>query len=243
MKKLGLFGICMLLALSLVSAAALGEITHPMGPGQLGFDAVVISKTVSIRPTQNANAKAVKKLNYGEHLAVMSLGNGWCECYLSDTEGLSGYVLEDYLAVDPAYITTEEPTAVYAWQDRNAKKVGLLGRGETFPIIRMEGDWLLISLRGAAGWILRPSGEATGTARLSTSNVRTRAERYFISTVAWADGERVTSELLKEFYVFVDFDASAREWLVTFDSRKNSEYKFIVDDNTGEVREFEPSYG
>ena len=97
MKRIG---ICLFLALTLVCGIAFGEITRPMGPGQLGFDAVVISKNISIRPTQNANAKAVKKLNYGDHMAVMSLGNGWCECFLSETEGVSGYALEDYLLLD-----------------------------------------------------------------------------------------------------------------------------------------------
>ena len=240
MKKTG---ICLFLALILISAVAFGEITHPLGPGQLGYDAVIISKNISVRPTQNANAKAVKKMNYGEHMAVMSLGNGWCECYLSETEGLSGYVLEDYIVIDPAYITTEEPTPVYAWQAQNAKRVGLLGRGETFPIIRMEGDWLLISLRGAAGWILRPTGDPTGTARMRTADVRRRAENYLISLGAWADGGIVTSETLKDYYVFVEFDGTIGEWIVTFDSRKNNVLQFIVDDDTGEVRDYEPSYG
>ena len=240
MKKTG---ICLFLALILISAVAFGEITHPLGPGQLGYDAVIISKNISVRPTQNANAKAVKKMNYGEHMAVMSLGNGWCECYLSETEGLSGYVLEDYIVIDPAYITTEEPTPVYAWQAQNAKRVGLLGRGETFPIIRMEGDWLLISLRGAAGWILRPTGDPTGTARMRTADVRRRAENYLLSLGAWADGGIVTSETLKDYYVFVEFDGTIGEWIVTFDSRKNNVLQFIVDDDTGEVRDYEPSYG
>ena len=240
MKKVG---ICLFLVLCLISAVAFGEITKPIGSGQLGFDAVVISKNISIRPTQNANAKAVKKMNYGDHMAVMSLGNGWCECYLSETEGLSGYVLESYILIDPAYITTEESTPVYAWQDQNAKRVGLLGRGETFPIIRMEGDWLLISLRGAAAWILRPSGDPTGTARMKTSEVRWRAENYLLSTGAWVNGVRVTSESLKDYYVFVEFDDTSREWLVTFDSHKTEEFKFVVDDYTGEVREYQESYG
>jgi hypothetical protein len=233
MKKIGL---CLVLVFCLITTVAFGEIIHPMGAGQLGFDAVVISKNISIRPTMNANAKAVTRLNYGDHLAVMSLGNGWCECYLSETEGVSGYVLEDYILIDPAYITTEESTPVYAWQAQNAKRVGLLGRGETYPIIRMEGNWILISLRGAAGWILRPTGDYTGTARMRTADVRKKAEKYLLSRGYWADGVRVTSEALKEYYVFVEFDANTREWLVTFDSRKNDVFEIIVDDYTGEAR-------
>ena len=240
MKKTG---ICLFLALVLLSAAALGEITRPIGPGQFGYDAVVISKTVSIRPEQNANAKAVTKLNFGDHVAVMSLGNGWCECFLSETDGLTGYALEDYLLLDPAYITTEESTPVYAWQARTAKRVGLLGRGETYPIIRMEGDWLLISLRGAAGWILRPSGDATGTARMKTSDVRKKAEACLLSMNALPGGQKVTSDMLKEFYTFIEFDAASRQWLVSFDTRNYGTVEISVDDATGEAGAYEPANG
>ena len=241
MKKAG---ICLLLVLMLLAGtAACGEIRYPLGPGQLGYDAVVISKTVSIRPVQNANAKAVKKLSYGDHVSVMSLGNGWCEVYLSETEGVSGYVLEDYILIDPSYLVTEESTPVYAWQAQNAKRVGLLGRGETYPIIRMEGSWLLISLRGAAGWVLRPAVDTTGTARMRTEDVRRKAEEFLLSTNAWAEGERITSETLKKYSIYVVFDPAAREWTVSFDSRKNYIFQVIVDDNTGEVRSAEPSNG
>ena len=164
MRK-GLSVICAAVMSLALCASALAEISHPAGPGQLGYEAVVLSKNVSLRPTTNANAKAVKRLNYGDRMAVMPIGKGWCEVYLSETEGLSGYVLEDYILIDPAYIIIEESTPVYAWKATNAKRVGLISREEKYPIIRMEGNWLLISLRGAAGWILRPEGEAGGTAR------------------------------------------------------------------------------
>ena len=234
MKKTG---ICLFLVIMMISAVAFGEITHPIGPGQLGYDAVVISKTVSVRPTQNANAKAVTKLNFGDHLAVMSLGNGWCEVYLSETEGLTGYVMEDYIVIDPAYITTEESTPVYAWQATNAKRVGLLGRGETYPIIRMEGNWLLISLRGAAGWILRPNGDTTGTARMKTSDVRKKAADYYTAS------RGITAEMLKEYYVFVEFDVITRHWIVTFDTRNNEVTEITVDDSTGAVGDYQPANG
>ena len=235
--------ICVFLVLCMISSVAIGEISRPIGPGQYGYDAVVISKNISVRPTQNANDKAVTRLNYGDHLAVMSLGNGWCECYLSETDGLSGYVLEDYILIDPAYITTEEPTPVYAWQAQNAKRVGLLARGETYPIIRMEGNWLLISLRGAAGWIVRPNGDSTGTARMKTSDVRSKAEKYLLSMNVWAGGERVTSETLKSFYEYIEYDVSTGEWVVAFDSRTGDVFEISVDDRTGAVQDYEEGNG
>ena len=241
MKKA--MGILLAAALLMVSALALGEITHPLGPGQMGYDAVVISKNVSIRPTQNANAKAVTRLNYGDHMPVMPLGNGWCECFLSETEGLTGYVLEAYILLDPPYITTEESTPVYAWQSTRAKRVGLLGRGETYPIIRMEGNWMLISLRGAAGWIVRPEGDATGTARMKTANVLKAAQNYLLSTGGWSENGKLTADELKNYYVFADYDSSSGDWLVTYYYLGSDLYQVIVNDATGDVSDAEPVNG
>lgn len=235
MKKAG---ICLFLVIMMISAVAFGEITHPIGPGQLGYDAVVISKSVSVRQTPNTNAKVVTKLSFGDHLAVMSLGNGWCEVYLSETEGLTGYVLEDFIMIDPAYIRMEESTNVYAWQATDAKRVGQLSRDENYyPIIRMEGNWLLISLRGAAGWILRPNGDTTGTARMKTSDVRKKAADYYTTS------RGITAEELKEYYVFVEFDVITRQWIVTFDTRNNEVTEITVDDSTGAVGDYEPANG
>ena len=242
MKK-ALCGLCLLLTAALLWASAAGEITYPAGPGQMGYDAVVISKNVSVRPSQNANAKAVTRLNYGQRFAAMPLGNGWCEVYLSETEGMAGYALEDYLLVNPAFITLEESTPVYAWQARNAKRVGLLATGETYPIIRTEGSWMLISLRGAAGWIVRPNGDPTGTAGMRTSDALKRAEQYLLSTNPWVEDERLTSEKLKDFYSFAEFDAASGEWKVTFDSRRGTAIVLFVNDATGEVRDDEPVNG
>ena len=242
MKK-ALCGLCLLLTAALLWASAAGEITYPAGPGQMGYDAVVISKNVSVRPSQNANAKAVTRLNYGQRFAAMPLGNGWCEVYLSETEGMAGYALEDYLLVNPAFITLEESTPVYAWQARNAKRVGLLATGETYPIIRTEGSWMLISRRGAAGWIVRPNGDPTGTAGMRTNDVLKRAEQYLLSTNPWVEDERLTSEKLKDYYSFAEFDAASGEWKVTFDSRRGTSIVLFVNDATGEVRDDEPVNG
>ena len=226
------FSVICAVVMSLAFFASAGaEISHPVGAGQMGYDAVVISKNISLRPTTNANAKAVKRLSYGDHMAVMSLGDGWCEVYLSETEGLSGYVLEDYILIDPAYITIEESTPVYAWQATNAKRVGLISRGETYPIIRMEGNWLLISLRGAAGWMLRPDREEiSGTARMKTSNVLKAARNRFLSERSW-----IRESELNNYYIFADYDAITREWTVTFDDRNGIQTLFTVSDDTGEV--------
>ena len=64
-----------------------------------------------------------------------------------------GYVTTDYIAIDPAWYRTEGRTRVYAWGDTSAPKVALLEKDTTVPILKEEGDWLVVSLRGASGWI------------------------------------------------------------------------------------------
>ena len=71
-------------------------------------------------------------------------------------DGPAGWVNADYLAIDPAWYRTEALTPVYAWNERTAPKVALLDTNTLLPILRQEGPWLVVSLRGAAGWIYNP---------------------------------------------------------------------------------------
>ena len=86
---------------------------------------------------------------------------GWEQCFLSDDVDAcpGGWVNEDYLAIDPAWYRTEASTPVYAWNETTAPKVALLDRNTTLPILKEEGEWLIVSLRGAAGWIQKGEGE------------------------------------------------------------------------------------
>ena len=65
----------------------------------------------------------------------------------------AGWVNAEYIAIDPSWYRTEEATPVYAWNDESAPKVALLDANTTLPILKEEGDWLIVSLRGATGWI------------------------------------------------------------------------------------------
>lgn len=142
-----------------VLALMMGTVCHaqiipPYGPGQIGFQAVVLCESLSLHQDPDYGSPSVKTLNYGDRIIVMDQSNGWAHCVLGDSEdSLSGWVNADYLAVDPAWYKTEENTAVYAWNDRTAPKVALLGANTTLPILKDDGDWMVVSLRGAAGWI------------------------------------------------------------------------------------------
>ena len=144
-----------LISVLICSAAGCAEILPAYGEGQYGLTAVVLCETLTIREMPSSSSRAVQTLRYGARIVVQPETGGWATCFLSDDvdAGPSGFVNEDYLAIDPAWYRTEKSTPVYAWNETTAPKVALLDRNITLPILKEEGDWLIVSLRGAVGWI------------------------------------------------------------------------------------------
>ena len=133
---------------------AQGEILPAYGEGQIGLQAVVLCEELTLRQEPSAASKAVETLRYGDLPIVIRQEDGWAYCALGDSEDAPiGWVNADYIAIDPAWYRTDAKTPVYAWNDTAALKVALLDKDTTLPILREEGDWLIVSLRGAAGWI------------------------------------------------------------------------------------------
>lgn len=148
-------------ALLVWETSALASIVPPAGPGQIGYEAVVLCESLSVHLDRNGASKAVRQLPYGTLIAVGDMWDGWAECYLSETEGKAGWVRSDYLAVNPAFYMCDEATAVYAWDDGLAPKIALLKKGARLPILRDQGDWLTVSLRAAAGCIHKTALDST----------------------------------------------------------------------------------
>ncbi len=133
---------------------AYAEIIPPHGQGQIGLQAVVLCEELTLREEPNASSDKVRTLEYGDLPIVIDQSNGWAYCALGDSEDSpTGWVNSDYLAVDPAWYRTEGKTPVYAWDEDWSPKVALLDGGTMLPILKDEGEWLLVSLRGAVGWI------------------------------------------------------------------------------------------
>lgn len=137
---------------SIVSAQA--KIIPPYGEGQIGLQAVVLCEELTMRAGSNASAQVVKKLKYGSLINVDRQVDGWAHCVFGDSEeSPSGWVNADYIIIDPAWYRTERRTPVYAWDNTGAPKVALLNSNTTLPIVANEGDWLIVSLRGAVGFV------------------------------------------------------------------------------------------
>ena len=155
MKKRIWLTVLTLLAVIIGSTVTVhAEILPPYGEGQIGLTAVVLCEELTMRENPSTSSKAVITLQYGALPNVIRQTDGWAYCVNGDSEdALSGWVKADYIAVDPAWYRTEAKTPVYAWNDPAAPKVALLDKDVTLPILKEEGEWLIVSLRGAVGWI------------------------------------------------------------------------------------------
>ena len=147
--------------LTLMMIAVLGiatvhaEIIPPYGEGQIGLSAVVLCESLTVREAPRTNAGILDALEFGRRIIVMKQENGWAYICTSDDVDASpaGWVNAEYIAIDPSWYRTEESTPVYAWNDQTAPRVALLDPGTTLPILKEDGDWMIVSLRGATGWI------------------------------------------------------------------------------------------
>ena len=164
MKKSGWLTILMALVLALGCIGAVyAEIIPPCEPGQqIGYPAVVLCENLTMREEPASSAKAVQTLHYGDLPIVVGADlaegaqeeNGFVYCTLGDSEDSPcGWINADYIFINPAWYVTEEQTAVYAWEDTAAPRVGLLDRDTRLPILKEVDDWYLVSLRAAVGWI------------------------------------------------------------------------------------------
>ena len=153
MKKLIMFVLA--LAMLLIAVASQAEIIPPYGEGQIGLRAVILCEKLTLREAPRSDAGIIDELTNNDFIIVTKQLDGWAEIMRSDSvdAGPAGYVNAEYLMIDPAWYRTTGETPVYAWNDVTAPKVGLLDADTTLPILKDEGDWLIVGLRGATGWI------------------------------------------------------------------------------------------
>ena len=130
------------------------EIIPPYGEGQIGLSAVVLCENLTLRQAPGANAGVLDTLHDGARIIVSEQKDGWAHIFTGDSEdSAEGWVKAEYLAIDPAWYRANSATPVYAWNDTSALKVGLLDKDTVLPILKDDGEWIVVGLRGASGWI------------------------------------------------------------------------------------------
>ncbi len=159
-KRFAVLAAALLLLGSAVTVQA--EIIPPESGGwQIGPPAIVLCDSLSVRTEKSSASDVVKTLQYGDRMMVLDQSGEWAQCVLSDDVdgGPEGWVNASYIVVNPAWYVADESTAVYAWDDLSALKVANLSEGTRLPILKEEGDWLIVSLRGATGWVHKTAAD------------------------------------------------------------------------------------
>ena len=156
MKKhiwLTILALMMIVFGSIVTVQA--EVLAPYGEGQIGLQAVVLCDSLTVREQPSINTRAVRILHSEDRVIVTKQEDGWAQICISDAvdAGPEGWVKTDYIVIDPAWYRADSATPVYAWNDTSALKVGLLDSGTILPVLKEDGEWIVVGLRGASGWI------------------------------------------------------------------------------------------
>ena len=197
MKKIRTMFLIMSAAMVYGGVVCFASIIPSQGPGQIGYSSVVLCNSLSLHADPGFESPTIQTLKYEDRIIVMSQEDGWAEVVLGDAEDSPhGWVDADFIAVDPAWYRTEGDTPVYAWDDTSAPKVALLDEGTNLPILRDNGDWLIVSLRGAAGWINNP------TRSTSQDNNTQDSDTNQNDSDSDADGDSQGEELSSWFTVY-----------------------------------------
>lgn len=122
------------------------------------FPGIVISQNVSLREAPSTGAKRIASVPNGALFDLLDEQNGWYRVSYFETKTstyMEGWVLVDYVVRDPSFVTTTKTTYVYATPDRGAKKVGQLAEGSQLVVIGEWGDFWVVNLRSASGFIYK----------------------------------------------------------------------------------------
>ena len=137
------------------------EIRPAYGPGQIGLTSSVLCESLPVHKEASADSEKVQELKAGDRIMVMEQQDGWAHIAVSDAVDAEppGWVKTDFLAIDPAWYKTEDTTLVYAWNDLKANKVAEVQKDTELPILKDDGEWVVVGINGASGWIHKTDAE------------------------------------------------------------------------------------
>ncbi len=124
-----------------------------------GYDTgFVLCESLSAREEPDGKSNTLCTLIYGTHCTVIEENDNWYQVVYRNEEGKRerGWVRKEYVLVNPGYFTPDAETPVYALPSRHSKRVGLIDEGTQYPIIGEYEGFLVISLRGASGFVEKP---------------------------------------------------------------------------------------
>ena len=130
-------------------------IIPPQGEGQIGVSALVVNDGLAVYDSPDTNSNVAKNLDTGKLVIVVAQEGDWAEIVMGDSEDEDegGWVKAEGLMIDISFYLTEAETDVYAWNDVNAPKLYVLDAYSLLPIIKDDGEWVIVMINGGTAWI------------------------------------------------------------------------------------------
>ena len=129
-------------------AAATGKTTA-------GF---VLCAELALKRFPDEQAEAVAVLPYATLCEVLEDDGDWYLLrYRDDAGAVDGWAQRDFVLINPQYYGPTRDTPAYAFGSTEAKRVGLISKGDAVPIIGETEAFFVISLRGASAFVLKPA--------------------------------------------------------------------------------------
>ena len=123
-----------------------------------GWTAQVLCESLSLRQSPSFSAQVITTLGWNTTLLPEGDAvDGWQLVTVVAQDGslgYTGYVRSEYLLYDCRWFTASSSTPVYAYPSPDSPRVGLLDKNSAYPIIAEYNGYLVISLRGASGFVL-----------------------------------------------------------------------------------------
>ena len=118
----------------------------------------VLCESLSLREQPEGSSPLLDTLAYGTSCTILEESGSWYNVVYRSQEGIrySGWVRKEYVLMNPTYFTPNEETPVYAMPSSGSKRVGLIDSGTSYPVIGLFDGFLVISLRGASGFVKTP---------------------------------------------------------------------------------------
>lgn len=167
MKKYSFIALVAVLVLALgCLGTAQALVIPPQGMGQIGISSIVIRDGLPVYEKPDGTSKVTANLSSGTHFIVTDRTEGWAEVVLSDDVDAApiGWVETLFVLVDIGWYLTGEDTPVYPWPDTFAPAFQVIEEGYLLPVLKDEGEWLVVSLNGASGWVHKTEADLAAAA-------------------------------------------------------------------------------
>lgn len=149
----------------------------------------IVSKvdSLNIRAYPSTQSAVLGKLNAGERALSTSKDGNWVAIA---KDGVEGWVYEDYVSVVEAQKATEKASTstspstqkftvavdglnVRKQPDLSSKRVGLIYKNESYPIVAMSGNWVEIQFnKKKTGWVSTFHGTLSADSSKASANLR-----------------------------------------------------------------------